>query len=78
MSAAIGAWIALCGFWVLLAVGVARGELGIKGAATFIVLWLVGFVGARDVLYGQLFAPYVAVLDIALVLVVFKGDVKLT
>jgi len=78
MSAAIGALIALWGFWVLLAIGMARGELGMRSAAIFTMLWLVGFLGGRYVLNGQLFVPYVAVLDIVLVLAIFKGDVRVT
>ena len=74
----IAAWIALWGFWILLCLGWMRGDVGAKGSATFILLWLFGFAGARFVLYGLLFAPYVAVLDIALVFAIFKGDVRLT
>ena len=77
-SAGVAAWVALWGFWILLSIGVVRGELGAKRSAFFILLWAAGFVGARFVLYGLLFAPYVAVLDIALVFAIFKGDIRIT
>jgi hypothetical protein len=50
----------------------------LKGISAFLGLWLAGFLGLRLVLFGLLFAPYVAILDIALVLAVFHGDVHLT
>jgi len=74
---AIGAFVALWGFWVLLIVGWARGELHVRSTAVFIALWLVGRIAAGFVLYGLLFAPYVAILDVALVFAIFKGDVRL-
>lgn len=69
--------IATWGFWPLLAAGWWLGTLQVKGAVAFVVLWLAGYAGSRFVLHGTLFLPYVAVLDIALVLVVFEGDVRL-
>jgi hypothetical protein len=69
--------VALWGFWILLIAGWILGELHVIGTAFFVLLWLAGFAGARFVLHGMLFTPYVAVLDIALVLAVFKGDVRL-
>ena len=77
-SPAIGAVLALWGFWALIAVAWARTGLGPWGVLVFVLLWIVGYVGLRTVLYGSLFTPYVAVLDIALVFVVFKGDVRLS
>jgi hypothetical protein len=77
-SPAIGAVLALWGFWAILAIGLLRGDLSVRGAAIFVMLWLVGFVGLRHVLSGMLLVSYVAVLDIALVLVVFRGDVRIT
>jgi len=75
---ALGAVVALWGFWILLCVGCVRGDLGVKSASVFVGFWLAGYIGLRWVLFGFLFAPYVAMLDIALVLAVFKGDVRLT
>jgi hypothetical protein len=74
----IAALVALWGFWALLAVGYLVGELGVRAAGVFLTLWLIGFIGSRFVLQGQLFSPYVAILDIALVFAVFHGDVRLT
>jgi hypothetical protein len=63
-------------FWVVLIIG-AR-ELGARRVAVFVVLWVVGYV-ASDwfMIAGLLFLPYIAILDIVLVLMVFKGDVPL-
>jgi len=69
--------IAVWGFWILLVAGWLLGELHVRGTAFFVLLWFAGFVGASFVVQGMLFIPYVAVLDIALVLVIFKGDVPL-
>jgi hypothetical protein len=75
---AIGAVVALWGFWILLCVGCLRGDLGPRGAGIFLGLWLAGFIGLGLVPSGFLFAPYVTILDIALVFAVFHGDVRLT
>ena len=76
---AVAAFLAWWGFWILLALGWWRGELALRGIAICLFLWLAGFVGLRYVRDGGFFfPPYVAVLDVALVFAVFKGDVKLT
>jgi len=77
-SPAVAAFIAFWAFWVLLVLGWLRGDLRAVGVTAFVLLWLAGFVGLRQVAAGLLFTPYVAVLDIALVFAVFNGDVKLT
>ncbi len=74
---AIGAFIALWGFWALLLLGWYVGVLDVRRTALFIGLWVAGRVASGYVLYGLLFGPYVAVLDIALVFLIFKGDVRL-
>ena len=75
-SASIAGWIAQITFVVLLIVG--WDDLGLKGRVTFVALWLAGRIGLPYLPYGApLIIPYVAVLDIILVLVVFKGDVRL-
>jgi len=64
-------------FWVLLILG--RNELGVKGIAIFVAVWAAAYV--VFVLLGLQPALYVtalAIIDIVLVLVVFKGDVRLT
>jgi hypothetical protein len=74
----IGAFIAWWGFWALLGVGWMAGELDARRMALFIGLWVAGRVVSGYFQYGgPLFAPYLAVLDIALVFLIFKGDVKL-
>jgi hypothetical protein len=77
---AVAAWIAQFAFWVLLALGVFYGELSRRSTVTFVVLWAAGYFGLpRLWTYGGLAVPpYIAVLDIALVWIVFKGDVRLT
>ena len=49
----------------------------VRGTIVFIVLWILGRIASGYLLYGLLFAPYLAVLDIALVVTIFKGDVRL-
>ena len=54
-------------------------SFGQDWAGTFLVLWLIGFLGLPHVPYGAgLITSFVAVLDVALVFIVFKGDVRLT
>jgi hypothetical protein len=78
-SALIAAWIAHIAFWCLLAWGAILGEIRARQAATFLILWLAGMFGLRLIPYGAgLFSSFVAVLDVALVFIVFKGDVRLT
>jgi hypothetical protein len=75
-SIGLAAWIALLAFWVLLVLG--WRELGSKWTVTFVVLWCAGLAARSYVPYGaDLFLPYVAVLDVVLVLMVVKGDVRL-
>ena len=69
--------IAWWGFWALLVVGWMAGELDARRMALFIGLWVAGRVVSGYFQYDLLFAPYLAVLDIALVFLIFKGDVKL-
>ncbi len=75
-SPAVAAWIAHGVFWLLIVVG--WSALGLKRRVVFLALWLAAFVGRSYVPYGELFfAPYVAVLDIILVFIIFRGDVRL-
>jgi hypothetical protein len=69
--------VATWGFWALLVVGWLLDELRVKATVVFIVLWLVGFAGLRSLSLAVFFLPYVALLDIALVLFIFQGDVTL-
>jgi hypothetical protein len=79
-SAAIAAVLALWGFWILLVVGVVRDDVGFKGAVAFVLLWIGGRVGLSVVPYEpahSMFSSWVAALDIALVFMIFKGDLRL-
>ena len=62
-------------FWAI--VFVARGELGWRGIATCIGIWLallIGFIHAGISPY--LFVTAQAMLDCNLILVIFKGDIR--
>jgi hypothetical protein len=62
-------------FWVLLLFGAA--EMGLRRVVVFVVLWGIGYLASRWFMIGALlFTSYVAVLDVGLVLFVFKGDVR--
>ena len=76
-SALIGAWIAHVAFWILIAIAAAQACYRLT--VIFVGLWLIGYTAARSVAFGAAwFVPYVAALDIALVLIIFKGDIRLT
>jgi hypothetical protein len=78
-SPAVAAWIAHLAFWVLLARGWTSGDLGIRGTVIALALWLTAYIGLPFLPYGAAFFPsLVAVIDIALVFVIFKGDVHIT
>jgi len=63
-------------FWILLLIGIS--QIGWRACAVYAALWLIGYVGSGWLMSGaQLFLSYVAILDIALVFHVFKGDVPL-
>ena len=75
-SVAIGALIAHAAFWVLLARGWVGGELGTTGACVVLALWLLGLALSSQMPYVP-FASVVALLDVVLVLIVVKGDVRI-
>ena len=78
MSAGIAALIAHVAFWLLLVYGWFWEDLGPFGVTVFLVLWAGGFLGLSYLTSGAaLFPSYVAVLDIVLVFLVFRGDVRL-
>ena len=68
---------ALWGFWILLVAGWMMGELSVRGTVVFLLLFAAGIAGSPYILGGALLTPYLAILDIVLALVVFKGDVTL-
>jgi hypothetical protein len=79
MSAGIGALIAHAAFWVLLAYGWWMDELGARGIALSVGAWVAGYFGVTMIPQGaDMFFSYVALLDVVLVFVIFKGDVRLT
>jgi hypothetical protein len=77
---AIGVWVAHAAFWALLIIGIATGELSARRAGIFVALWVAGYLGLPLLfsLGSQLMTSYVAVLDIVLVFMVVKGDVRST
>ena len=74
VAALIGFW----SFWILLPYGYAIGELSPRQIAAFLLLWIAGRVALGYLPVTGLFSPYVAILDIALVFMIFKGDVRLS
>lgn len=80
-SPLVAAWIAHAVFWGLLLYGWAVGELNRERVTIFLLLWLAGRVGLPYIPYAPahaMFSSFVAVLDIALVFVIFRSDVSLT
>jgi hypothetical protein len=70
--------IAQVAFWAMLGIGAAFGEIGWRGVCGFVLLWAGGVFGLPHLssTAGMVVNSYVAVLDLALVFVVFKGDVR--
>jgi hypothetical protein len=64
----------------LLALGAYFGELKRKWLAAFLALWAAGFFGLPRLLpYGGWYVTtWIAALDIALVPLVFKKDIRLS
>jgi hypothetical protein len=76
----LAAWIAQIAFWVLVVLGIFYGSLSKKGAAAFVACWVVGYITLPRIAWwtGAFLTSWVAVLDIVLVFIVFKGDVRVT
>jgi len=76
----IAAFIAQIAFWALLAIAVLSAAIRTRSIAVFLLLWFIGCAGLPR--FGDIGAflvtPWLAILDIALVLTVFKGDVRIT
>jgi hypothetical protein len=77
-SAGAARLVAHMAFFCLLLIGWFSGELSRRATTVMVGLWVAGYVAAT------LFTPldllmtsYVAILDIVLVLLIFKGDVQL-
>ena len=80
-SPAIAAFFSHAAFWGLLVYGWAWTHLKPTRIAVFLILWFAGRIGLPYVPYEPahaMFSSFVAVLDIALVFVIFGGDVRLT
>ena len=79
MIGSIPAVVAQLAFWVLLVVGLLYGQLNKITASIFVGLWLVGSIGLPRVAWwaSSLVTSWIAILDIVLVFMVFKGDVRL-
>jgi hypothetical protein len=77
-SPAVAAFIAQVAFWALMAVSILSGELRGRSCGVFLSLWLIALVGEPYRPYWLPFSTCVAVLDIALVFAVAKGDVRLS
>ena len=76
----VAAWIAQIVFWAVMVLGYATGALQLRLTVSFLILWLIGYFGLPQLtsVGALLDTPYVAVLDIALILVVFRGDLRLS
>jgi hypothetical protein len=75
----VAGWAAHIVFWALLLVGILNDVMSKWTAIAFAVLWIGGYFALPH--FGMsgafLVTPYVALLDVVLVLVVFRGDVRL-
>ena len=74
----IGPWIALLAFWCLLAGGLLSGELDLRHGLLFVLIWLAGNLTLQYLSYSAFFPTYVALIDVVLTLMIFKGDVRLS
>jgi hypothetical protein len=72
-SSAVAAFIAQLAFFALLAAGVACGRLAFRGAGLALLVWVAAYLFA-----GLFFSPIVATLDVVLVFIVVRGDIRLT
>jgi hypothetical protein len=77
-SAAIGGFVAHLVFWILVVYGYVSGELALRGCIIAVALWAIGLFALPYLPYAPPFGTYLAILDIGLVFLIFKGDVRLT
>jgi hypothetical protein len=80
-SPVVAIFLAQALFWVLLAYSAVWAERRPLMIAAFVALWVAGLVGVPRLFldpFGTLFASFVAMLDVALVFIAFKGDIRLT
>jgi hypothetical protein len=77
-SIGAAAWIAKLAFLALLAWGWISRDLGRVGAAVFLVLAAAVWLGLPRISNGENFVtPALALIDIALVFAIFKGDLRI-
>jgi hypothetical protein len=77
-SISVAAWLARIAFPVLLAIGVWSGDLGRRTAGVFLALGLAAWIGLPRFEDGAGFVtPSLAILDVALVLAIFKRDIRI-
>ena len=78
-SAGVAAWIARLAFIGLLIIGLTSGELRTRGAIVFLTVGVIAWLGLPYLLSDDGFVtPALAIIDIALVLVIYKGDIRIT
>lgn len=76
-SPLVGWWIAHVAFWVLI--GLAARDRRWRTIGFVLTLWIAGYVTSSQVAALDLFfVPYVASLDIVLVFIVLRRDIRLT
>jgi hypothetical protein len=77
-SVGIAAWIAKLLFLGLMIAGIVTGQLRARAIVVFLVLGAFAWVGLPHLPRGADFVTSaLAVVDIALVFVVYKGDVRI-
>jgi hypothetical protein len=78
-SPQIGQWIALLAFPTLLVLGYVSDELKPKWVVLFAILGVAAWIGLPRFppSGGYLVTPALAVLDIMLVLLIFKRDIRI-
>ena len=76
-SPLVGWWIAHTAFWALIAL--AARDRRWRTIVVIGVLWMIGYVASGQfTALALFFMPFVAVLDIALVFIVLRRDIRLT
>jgi len=68
--------IPFAAFWVLIFIG--RSELGFKGVAFFIALWLCLLIGFMMLhLPSYCFVVAQTLMDVVLIIIIFGGDIRI-
>ena len=80
MSSGVAALVAEVVFWAVLGLGVVFGDISRRPAVIFVLLWAAGFFGLPRLsqVAAGFVTSYVALLDIVLVFLMFKGDIRLS